>query len=272
MKPLVIAAFSALVFACPAFALVGGPWDNNIPGGTPTEANGTYQGVITGKNLSGVMMFGTATTSTTGGAASLSGTSGIFNSSGSEGRIAIFTNGVLVVGEMAAVVDLPAQSVSASFDGSRLRSVQSLTRTSSSVVNVPEVIFDGTVVNTTKLENTTQQATLNDVVNIAGFFGAKFNQTFPTITFAGKGELTITQPDLNAPNGPVADEVTPEPAQTNADGTVTTAWMTRTVPLLDPDPALQNIKIRVSGAKTSELSPTFTGSVTVEQPSVSAWK
>ena len=258
MKRLAIAILPALIFATPASALVGGPWDNDVPGGNQLSPNGTYQGVIVGKDLTGVMMFGTATTSNGNNKSTTTSSFNLFTgssttattsslatglgTSGNEGRVAIFTNGVLVIGELSAVINLPGRSISATLDGSRLRSVQTITKR-----NVGGSILSSV------------DYTYNDVVTVSGAFQSRITQSFPQLLFSGEGSVTIKDP-----MGVIEVDITPQVDPTGTSSVQTTELQ----PVFVEPPNV--VKIRVSGAKTASIAPSFTGSVTVQQASVTS--
>ena len=243
MKKFALAVLPALILASPAFALVGGPWDNNIPGGTQNEASGTYQATITGTDLSGVMIFGTSATSNAGAGSSaaknsLTGSIAAgLQTSGNEGRVAIFVAGTLVIGEMSAVVDLPGKSISGTLDASRLRSVETLTKDTGALKPITYTYYD--------------------VVTASGSFTSKFVQTFPNIVFSGKGKVAVSDPQ-----GVIEVDITATVDDTGSTGSQTTS--------LRPNPLKYDVPIRVHGVKTSNIAPTFTGSVVVQSATVTS--
>ncbi len=105
-KRLLLPAIISLAFGSSAWALSGGPFGNNevINGG-----EGTYQGVLSGENLIGVMVFGYSRTSV------------------STGRWAVFHEGFARFGDLQGIVDtvdgtvagvLGADSITGSNDAS----------------------------------------------------------------------------------------------------------------------------------------------------------
>ncbi len=288
MKKLVLALLPALVLTSPAFAWVGGPFDNGVPGGQTTASNGTWQGVITGKNVSGIMIFGTSALSNgSGNTTTQSSNFNIFSgsisnttttnsgsglgTSGGEGRAAIFANGVLIIAQSSAVIDLPARQISGIFDGSRLQSVQQInkdittTTTTITTTSTPGTVTDPnppTDTNSTTSSSTVSKVlTFNDVVNISGSFNGKIDTTFPQMAFSGSGTMKISEPLglLVIPLG-IPDVVT---SGSNTSVVTTTSEIV-------PDIASEDVKIQVHGVKTSTITPTFNGSVQVEQPSVTS--
>ena len=98
MKSIAIALLPALLLSTsPAQAWVGGPWDHNIAGGQ-TSASGTFQGVIKGQNVMGILVFG----------------------------VSVFADGRLVVGALSAVMDLDNRTINGVFDASRIVAVETI--------------------------------------------------------------------------------------------------------------------------------------------------
>ncbi len=198
--------------ASPAFAIVGGPWDNNMFYGRSID--GTYQGVITGKNFSGVMLFGLASTSNPNAGTAIDNI-GIY---GNDGRVVAFTEGVMVIGQVAATADVPSRAISGVFDASALRGESAITipkMTSYTapvaavppIQPVPAVVIDGTLVSPAipgtpgvaaqpeKYTYENLNYTYVDAVAINGHFDAKITKTFPWVAYAGKGKIEVETTD-----------------------------------------------------------------------------
>ena len=264
MKRIALAVLPAfLLYTSPAHAWVGGPWSNNVPGGE-SWAGSTFQGVISGKNISGIMIFGVAPTSsanatTTAGATTTStrvtqvnlGTlpsqEGGMWSTGSEGRAMIFVQGSLVVCQMNAVVDLPGKTLSGTVDGSRVRSQQTLVKT------MPSTTVNG--------GQSTTQFVFTDVLTIAGTFDSRITETFPNMIFSGNGTVSVTAPV--EPYG-VTEMVVGASLDPNAVSANTGAVTTKFIPI---DQTV-DYKIRVSGVQTSNLPPSFGAVIQLQYSSV----
>jgi len=132
-----------------AFALTGGPFDNGYsPNAT---AQGTYAGVITGKNLSGLVQFG------------------ISDISESTGRFAIFHEGIMNYGICNGIADSRNQRIAGALMG---------------VAALPGETTGGSAQIGTSFQTITVRSSAE------GFFTAEM-QGFPvSITFEGKGELS----------------------------------------------------------------------------------
>lgn len=187
MKKTLLALMGAVLFALPAFALVGGPWDNNIPGNptlvNPANVNGTYQGTIKGKNLAGVIRF----TSSTNGQVVITSTTWTIVISGSTsiyvpevttqifsttGYASIFFEGKSGQAVLDTVIDLGGRKISGLINGMANRPVPV-------ILSRPS---DG------------QTWTLTDSAYFNGAFSANF-ATWATNSFKGKGTLNITKFD-----------------------------------------------------------------------------
>ena len=279
MKNFLLALASALIVATPAFAIVGGPWDGNIPGNptpvNPSSANGTYQGTIKGTNIAGIMMFGTGATSGANNTTTFNETynsttsswSGSYTnaspatglgSSDSEGRCLIFVNGYSVYGQMTAVIDMVGRQIAGVLEGSKQKQTEtfSLKVVSSYTSSTAPVIISGTLAAPAVAAKYTYQTTnytFNDVMNVNGNFSAKLSKQISMPTFSGKGTIEVQQPTAKGYNVvPVGD---PMDAffQTNV-----------TVDMAEP----VDYSVKISGVKTSTQAPTFGSAVTVSYPSV----
>lgn|GEM_PF-4852671 len=103
--PVVLA--SLILQAPAAFAISGGPFDNGHASGA--TASGSYSGVITGKNLVGIVQFGvsdaTLQNATTGATVS------------PVGRFSVFHEGYLATGTCDAIADASSQRIAGTLDG-----------------------------------------------------------------------------------------------------------------------------------------------------------
>jgi hypothetical protein len=149
-----ILAASILFYSPAAFALTGGPFDNGYQ--TGATAAGTYAGVITGKNLIGLVQFG------------------ISDTAEDAGRFAVFHEGINSYGFMDGIVDPAAQRVAGVLLG-----VAALPGEDTGGSGSPGTPFQTITVRT----------------SAEGAFTAEM-QGFPVaITFEGKGELsTVANP------------------------------------------------------------------------------
>jgi len=171
MKKTLFALMGAVLFALPAFALVGGPWDNNIPGNpflvNPANVDGTYQGTIKGKNLSGVMRF----ISVVNKGRVVYSDSDAVNIAAS-GIASFFFEGRVGMSVMDVIVDVGGRKLAGVVEGSAIRGVE---------VRLIRPADD-------------QTWTLKDNAYFNGAFSAKF-KSWPSTNFNGKGSLTVTKFD-----------------------------------------------------------------------------
>ncbi len=256
MKRIALSLISSSLLASSAFAWVGGPFDNNMFFGR--ETNGTYQGVISGKNLSGVMIFGT-TDSSSSGKGSYDTNIGVF---GNTGRAIIFVpkedttsnqgSTGMVVAQVSAVSNFPSRKLAGTIDGSQLIDQQS--------VVIPKIVSwsyttpewtdgDGTVHPPIPGHITYEDLsfTYDNVVQISGSFDAKFVRTFPSLEFSGSGKLQVTQSDgWDSMGG-------------NDIDTPLSVWVkTKTT----------DVDVRVSGVRTSTSNPYILGELPTYRPSI----
>lgn len=178
MKKLLLTLLSSVVIASPAFALVGGPWDSNIPGNpntvNPSNINGTYQGTIKGTNLSGVMMFGTSTKG-----AVVTGTNTV------PGFAIAFFEGTTALAAIDVVVDLGARRLSGVVDygvGSRGGSTSpvSITLVRPATATSAEVEWE-----------------VIDNIFFNGYFNAKLSKSWANNSFKGTGFLLVKKVDFD---------------------------------------------------------------------------
>lgn len=99
MKQIISAAFFALILMSPAksLALSGGPFDNGVV--KDANADGTYNGVLSGKNLTGMVSFG------------------ISRNQETNGRFAVFHRGILSYGNASGVADVLGRRIAGALMG-----------------------------------------------------------------------------------------------------------------------------------------------------------
>lgn len=274
MKKRSFACLLGLLFAVTgAHAWVGGPFSNNSFTQDGSIA-GTYQAVISGKNIVGVMIFGasdtqkltdTGLTSTTSTGSSTN-ISQLFDLTSNEGRFAIFADGTVVTGMASASINMPERNITAVLEGSKNRGTKFVQK--QTVTTTPNITTttdaDGNVTTTegTPLVQTeTRTFTLNDVFYLSGNFKAKINHTFPAQTFEGSGTL-----DIKDPTGVEVVAYNFEDGPQMLYGGVqqqSTYWR------IQPEVEETSVGIRVYGVRTSFEPPYFSSAVNVEYPSVS---
>jgi hypothetical protein len=269
-----------------AHAWVGGPWDNNNFEGSSASV-GTYQGVISGNGITGIFMFGSSSTSNASASSTTTSRFNIFSgvssttttastagglgTTGNEGRAAIFVDGYLIIGQMSATADVAGRSVSGVFEGSRTRSIQTITDTF--------VTYSSSNSSTgaSSVNNAVNNFILTDVETVSGQFNAKMDHTFPNITFSGKGTLKIKHPDDFSPI--TVEEIPVAPYDfgdvQNPDGAVTDStvygghYYTRLkINYNGEEGNGETQPITVRGVKTAYTSPIFNNSIQIDQSSV----
>lgn len=233
MKKFVLALLSALVFVSPAFATVGGPWSGNIVGNTvsvnPSNINGTYQGTIKGKNLTGLMHF----TSTDNGQVVTSSTTFLVVGTGSNatlvpnvtttvssanGFASIYYQGSLGQATLDTAIDLGARKITGFIDGNTAR-------------GVAQVIV--------RPATSTSAAAAWSIGNNTVFIGeyaGNLSKQWAANNFTGKGYLMVTRVDLDAFNADLVNN------PTTANPHITTA----------------PVSIKVSGVKTTDTPAVYT--------------
>lgn len=184
MKRTLLAILSSAILATPAFALVGGPFDNNLFYGN--DISGTYQAVLTGKNISGIMLFGTTPNSSNPAAGESQ-----MGTYGNGGRGIIFVEGYMVVANVSAVANVMDRQISVAIDGSR--NLQDFH------YNASRYVYVGNPPTEVYVE---QRAVLEGAITVAGMLNAKFSRTFPSLEFRGKGDLTV---ELGTPSNVAFD-------------------------------------------------------------------
>ena len=236
MKRFLAAALSLAFAASSAFALVGGPNDANIFGNAnpvnPSNANGTYQGTIKGKNISGITVFGTSTAGTSGTAGTtttiVSGTGAnrtvttISTPSTSQGYAIIYIEGKIAAAQLAAILDIGSRNLSGVMEGAGASGVTPI------LTNPAGTSFSVT-----------------DAVYFTGEFNAKLSKSWAANSYSGKGTLMVTKVDISGFNQAVL---------TNSNA----------VPQIVTVPT----SIKVSGVKTSNTPNSYTVTVTNTVPDV----
>lgn len=154
MKKLLLLAILPFLITNSAFALVGGPFGNNTFDGK-NGSTATYQGAITGKNVSGALVFGQTM-----------GTSQAF----------IFANGVAVLCSGNTIINLKARKVAGSVAGSRSRGTFSYSTTTT----------------TPSGDSTTTRYTVNDHVVMNASFQGRVTSVQTSVSFSAKGTVYVT--------------------------------------------------------------------------------
>jgi hypothetical protein len=239
VAPLCVALFSA----SSAFALVGGPWDGNVPGNTtvlnPSSIDGTYQGTVKGTNISGIMVFATTTAGTSGTAGTTTTvtnttttttttsttrdttTTTTTTPSTTQGYALIYLEGKITTSEVIASIDLGGRKVFGVLEGAGLRALPlTLTRPATS---------------------TTAAASwsVTDSAYFTGTFSAKLSDDWASNSYKGKGTLMVTKVDLSG----FAQQLIANPT--------TATPQIVTVPT----------SVKVSGVKTSDTANSYTVSL-----------
>ena len=243
MKRLALTLLSAVVLASPAFALVGGPWDANIPGNPtpidPSSIDGTYQGTIKGANLAGIMVFATTSKGTT---ASAPITQTVITGTGSQqvsvttafpatvqGYAGIFFEGKIAFAKVDSVVDLGSRKISGIIQGGG-QSAVSRTLTRPATATTPE----------------TKWTISTDSVVFYGNFDAKLSSSWSENSYKGKGFLLAKRVDIQG----FFNQLITNPT--------TAAPQIVTLP----------VPIKVAGVKTSSTSDSWSLSYTTVEPVV----
>ncbi|MCX6966472.1 MAG: hypothetical protein NTZ46_01610 [Verrucomicrobia bacterium] len=226
MKRLLSALLTALFFASPAFALVGGPWDANVPGNpnpvNPSNADGAFQGTIKGQNLAGIIRFGTSTsaqiatpgfwTYTVTGTGTNQVITEVYTPGTSAGAASIFYGGGISLANVDATIDLGARQIAGVIDGAS-------TRAAILMVTAP-------------LKASPNHWTVTNNISFSGEFTAKLCKNLAQNSFSGTGTLSITAFDLAGFNADAATSATADPS----NHIVTTP-----------------VSIKVSGVRTSNV-------------------
>ena len=262
MKNRILICLSVAAMICTsAQAWVGGPFSNNSfnsDGGV----NGTYQGILRGKNVTGVFIMGTSATveikdtglrstsrrtSLEGGIRTTTETENpLTQLTGNEGRFAMFVKGTVVAGSTTASVDMSGRKISAILEGSRNRGTQAINKQGI------ESVVSGS--NGLSYYYSNKGYELKDVLYVAGDFNAKVNKSYPSQSFLGSGEIEISDPTG------IEEVVISSGKDIFGYNTSTT----KIVPKIEKT----EVKIRVNAVKTSNLQPAFPTGLTVEYPSV----
>ena len=256
MKRLTLAVLSALVLASPAFAIVGGPWDGNVPGNptpvNPSNANGTFQGTISGKNIIGIMRVGTSSAGTAAvpGVTITTGTGAarttVTTAGTATGSATIFIEGSTAIANVDAVIDLSGRKLSAVMDGASTRAPQ---------IAVTNPTFTLVLTGTDKnglptLQTVTAPGSwvVTDNVSFSGAFDANLSKNWSANTFSGKGFVSVSRFDIAAYNA----DLVKNPTSARPEGHI----------------ASHDVKIKVTGSKTSNTSSITTITVPVGEPLV----
>jgi hypothetical protein len=161
--PLVLASF--LLNTPAALAITGGPFDvGRSPGETPS---GTYAGVITGKNLTGIVQFG------------------ISDSSEADGRFAVFHEGIMSYGLCEAIADPANQRIAGALLGIAL---------------LPGGEGNGTTGADANNANSIQTITVRS--SAEGAFTAEMKDYPVAITYEGEGEISTIANPVTVTSGP----------------------------------------------------------------------
>ena len=304
MKRLLFPVLSTVLFTSPAFAIMGGPWDAGVPGNAtkanPSSAAGTYQGTIKGKNISGIVMFGTgptsavSNTSTTSanynwftGAFTQSTTASLasgLGTSDSEGRCFVFVNGYSVYGQMSTVIDMMGRSITGVLEGSKSKGTQAFSLkqlTNQDLGGITNNVVTTNVGGTTSILNgvqvisggtttITDNSTTNNGTNTYDVTHYTFNNVININgTFDAKLSSYMANPSFK---GTGTVQVTqPLTTGTNTGYTVNGLGGDQVDIVINmADPVFY--PIRITGVKTASVGPVFGSAVTIDQPSVSISK
>lgn len=104
MKRIALSLLAVLALGAPAKAIVGGPWDNNLFY-SPT-LKGTFQGTLTAKNMSAIMIFTIGENSSSEGDSSAV----LFPNAG---RMVTFYEGATTISRVEAVPDGDTRKIAA---------------------------------------------------------------------------------------------------------------------------------------------------------------
>ena len=249
MKRLALSFLTSSILASSAFAWVGGPFDNNSFYGR--DINGTFQGVMTGKNISGLMVFGTTSASQSGQGSESE--AGVY---GNGGRALIFAEGSLLIGDVSAVADMAGRKLSLAIDASRghgMTDTASTTSVTNNVVETTTTVTSGTgseatTTTTTKTTTTpiitTTRYYLEGTSQLRGVIDAKFSKVFPTLNYSGNGEV------LYASWTRLGQDTPDDAPYTIGDGGY--------------------VKVRVSGVRTSTSNPVVSGTLPWSFPTITS--
>jgi len=222
MKRLILALLSVLAIATPAFAIVGGPWDGNVPGNpnkvNPANINGTYQGTIRGTNLVGITRFGTSAAGTPA-ASGTAATTGTASSATIGGYAVAFVEGTIALAQIDVTTDLGARQISGIIEGGSTQ---------------------GYVMTLSRPATTTTAIAYWDITQSAyftGFFTANLSSSWSNNSYKGNGWLLMKKVDIT---GFIKDLST---YPTTAEPKIVT------VP----------VPIKLSGVKTTDTSYSYSG-------------
>lgn len=230
--PIVLA--SLMLQAPAAFALTGGPFENGRSQGA--SAGGTYSGVITGKNLIGITQFG------------------ISDAGESNGRFAVFHEGIMSYGVAEGIADAANQRIAGALMG---------------VALLPNGEGGGTTSATGSDANSTQ--TIDVRSSAEGAWTAEMKGFPIAITFEGEGQLSTVANPVTVTDGTAAgtvtvtgggtadngsDNISPQIVQTDAAATVYSTTLRATTPF------------EIRGSRTSLSGYTAINSFTGIEPLV----
>jgi len=176
--PLVLA--SMLLQTPAAYALTGGPFDGGRSPGA--SAAGTYSAVITGRNLTGLTQFG------------------VSDSSESNGRFAVFHEGIMSYGVTNAIADAASQRIAGMFLG------VALLPNGEGNANTGAEAQDG---------NSTQALRVRG--SAEGAFTAEMKGFPVAITFEGEGQISTVANPVTVTDPVIGPDITVTGAGT-ADG------------------------------------------------------
>lgn len=270
VRPLLpIVAVAALFAPSASQAWWGGPFGLGFPSADGLgDPFGTYQAVISGKNVSGIAIFGIAGTSD---ATTAAGIAVGLGSSGNDGRFALFVDGEVVIGGVSAVGQVSSKQIGAVLEGSKdlgqeIFDIDLITTTVENQVTITATTTDETLNVTTN--RSTKTLTLNKFIHVAGDFLADLDLNISILSFEGDGSLVIEKPtgEVDVHTTTTQDVVSDETGVVvPIFSTVTdTTKYSRYTPVLETS----TVAIRVDGARTSFASPSFGLDVITDHSSV----
>lgn len=238
MNNRILKAFAPLVLASmllqtpAAYALSGGPFDNGQnPGAT---ASGTYSAVITGRNLTGLTQFG------------------VSDSSESNGRFAVFHEGIMSYGVTNAIADAGSQRIAGMFLG---------------VALVPG---EGTSPAEAQDGNSTQAIVVRG--SAEGAFTAEMKGFPVSITFEGEGEISTVANPVTVTDPVVGPNVTvTSPGTADGQGGADPQIVDASTPANISSTTLRaTTPFEIRGSRTSLTGYTSINSFTATEPLVPA--
>ena len=293
MKKILFALLSVVLSAPSVFALAGGPWDAGVPGNatkvSANDPNGTYQGTIRGKNILGILRVGTAASASSALPgywanniwadridSTAKGSARTDTAGSAAGTAIIFMEGYNVLANVDAVADLAGRTFTGVMDGATTNPRQFYVENpnyTSRITTISNLSITGTNLGDTTVSgknniggtdpNNSAQISLasgtnsgittgfltnvrsdkilhrwaiTDNASVSANFDAKLSKYWASNTFSGSGRLSITKFDMDGYNADLA--ANPESASPYGHT------------------ATREVKIRVSGAKTSDTALT----------------